>query len=407
MKPSFRHLRLLLWVVEHGSITRAAEIGRVSQPAVTQAIAKLEREAGAPLLHRTPRGLFPSEAGTVLASRVARAFALLDPALDAVAPRLRLTVTVSRLEALIAMREAENFTLAARRLGLAQPSVHRAITGLEQEAGRVLFERTAPGMLATKAARALARAGQLAFAELDQAEADIAELAGREVGRIVIGAMPLSRSSVLPGAITRFRRLRPTLPIRVNDGPYDELLGGLRRGEIDFLIGALRDPPPVGDIEQRELFRDDVVLVAGPDHPLAAAARITPAELAVHPWVVNRAGTPMRAQFDHVFGAGPAPRSLIESGSVILMRELLAQGGHLGCVSRRQAEAEGEAMRILPFPMPGTARPIGLTLRAGWMPTRAQSDFLSLLRPEPADRGASLDGGASGCYAGACASGDG
>lgn len=379
MRASFRHLRLLLAVADHGSITRASEIGLVSQPAVTQAIAKLEREAGAPLFRRTPQGLFPTEVGDTLVARVRRAFALLDPALDAVAPRLRLTATVSQVEALIAMREAESFTLAARRLGIAQPTVHRAITQLEHEAGRTLFERTAHGMLATRPAQALADAARLAFVELAQAAADVAELTGREVGRIVVGAMPLSRSTVLPAAIARFRELRPTLPILVHDGPYDELLAGLRRGEIDLLIGALRDPAPVGDVEQRRLFDDDLVLVARPDHPLLTASALTTDRLASFPWVVNRAGTPMRAHFDRLFAGGEAPRSIVESGSVILMRELLAASDHLGCTSRLQAEAEAEAaLAILPFAMPGTSRPIGLTLRAGWVPTRAQSDFVSI-----------------------------
>lgn len=384
MKASLRHLRVFLAVAEHGSITRAAEIGLVSQPAVTQAVAKLERAAGAALFRRTPQGLFPTEVGAALVRRVRRALDRLDPALDAVAPRLRLTATASQLQALIAMRETENFTLAARRLGIAQPTVHRAITQVEQEAGRTLFERTGRGMLATRPAQALALAARLAFAELDQAEADVAELTGREVGRIVVGAMPLSRSSVLPPAIARFRQLRPRLPILVHDGPYDELLAGLRRGEIDLLIGALRAPAPIGDVEQRELFRDDLVLVARRGHPLARGAAITPAALAAYPWVVARAGTPTRGHFDRLFAGGPAPASLVESGSVILMRELIEASDHLGCVSRLQARAEiaRGLLAILPFDMAGTARPIGLTLRAGWVPTRAQSEFIALLQPD-------------------------
>jgi DNA-binding transcriptional LysR family regulator len=334
------------------------------------------------LFRRTPRGLFPTEAGAVLGERVRRALGLLDPALDAVAPRLRLTATVSQLEALVAMRETENFTLAARRLGIAQPTVHRAITQLEQEAGRTLFERTARGMLVTKAAQPLAQAARLAFAELDQAEADIAEMTGREVGRIVVGAMPLSRSSVLPATIVGFRRIRPTLPILVLDGTYDELLAGLRRGEIDLLIGALRDPAPVGDIEQRLLFHDDLVLVARPGHPILSASAVTPARLAAYPWVVNRTGTPIRAYFDRLFEDSAAPRSIVDSGSVILMRELLTASDHLGCTSRLQAEAEGGTLAILPYAMPGTVRPIGLTQRAGWLPTSAQRDFVAMLGAE-------------------------
>jgi DNA-binding transcriptional LysR family regulator len=386
VKVNLRHLRVFLAVVESGSVTRASEQGLVSQPAVTQAMAKLEREAETALFRRTPHGLFPTAAGEVLADRVGRALGQLDRALDDVAPRLRLTATSAQLQALIAMREAENFTLAARRLGVAQPTVHRAITQLEQEAGRALFERTAYGIIATRPARALARAARLAFAELDQAEADVAETLGREVGRIVVGAMPLSRSSVLPAVIAGFRALRPRLPILVRDGPYDDLLAGLRRGEIDLLIGALREPAPIGDVEQRPLFHDELVLVAGRDHPLAAESAITAADLARYPWVVARRGTPARLHFDRLFAGGPAPASFVESGSVVLMRELLALSDHLGCISRLQAQAEADRgnLAILPFPMGGTARPIGLTLRARWLPTRAQRQFLDLL-PRPPD----------------------
>ncbi|TPE43414.1 LysR family transcriptional regulator, partial [Amaricoccus solimangrovi] len=218
MTVNLRHLRVFLAVADSGSITRAAEAALVSQPAVTQAIAKLEREAETALFQRTPGGLHATPAGEVLAGRARRAFGFIDAALADLAPRLRLTATAAQLRALIAVREAENFTLAARRLGIAQPTVHRAITGLEQEAGRALFERTSYGMIATRAAQALARAARLAFAELAQAEADVAETLGREAGRIVVGAMPLSRATVLPAAIARFREQGRTLPISVRDG---------------------------------------------------------------------------------------------------------------------------------------------------------------------------------------------
>jgi LysR family transcriptional regulator, regulator for genes of the gallate degradation pathway len=136
MKGNLRHLRVFSAVAASGSVTKAAERCRVSQPAVTQAINKLESEAGLKLFVRTPQGLFLTEAGTILEERVRRAFQLLDPVLEDLAPRLKITATSSQLESLIAVREAENFTLAARRMGISQPTVHRAVTQIEQEAAR-------------------------------------------------------------------------------------------------------------------------------------------------------------------------------------------------------------------------------------------------------------------------------
>lgn len=383
MKSNLRHLRIFLAVCDTASISRAAELCNASQPALTQVVGKLERLAGQPLFLRRPRGMFATAAGEAFAARVRRAFARLDRALDEINPRLRLTATAAQLEALIAVREAENFTLAARRLGLAQPTVHRAVTKLAGEAGRPLFERTSYGMIATRPAHALAQAARLAFAELDQAEADLAEMLGREVGKIVVGAMPLSRSHLLPRTIARFRARRPTLPVKALDGPYDDLMAGLRRGEVDFLVGALREPAPIGDIEQERLFDDVLVMVARPDHPLARESALTIADLARFPFVVSPEGTPARRAFDRLFErGGRRPESLIETASMILMRELLRISDHLGCISRLQVEAELAlgAMTVLPFPMDDTARPIGLTLRSGWVPTAAQKEFLDVLR---------------------------
>ncbi|MBP1806342.1 LysR family transcriptional regulator [Rubellimicrobium aerolatum] len=380
MIRNLRHLRVFLEVLDTTSVTRAAEACHLSQPAVTQAVAKLEAEAGLPLFRHMPQGLFATEAGLALGARVRRALGRLDAAAAALSPRLALTTTGSQLRALIAVREAENFTLAARRLGLSQPSVHRAVSDLERETGRPLFERTAHGLIATKACRTLADAARLAFAELDQAAMELAEMAGREVGRIVVGSMPLARSLLLPQAIAAFRQTRPLLTIRVEEGPYDDLLGALRRGETDVLIGALRLPSPIADIRQAPLFEDDLVIVARPGHPLAGRGGLTLAEVAEFPFVVNRPGSPIRSLFDAQFAdqAIPAPRSLIESGSLILMRQLLEQSDHLGCASRLQVAAEIAHGHLVPLPLllPGTTRPIGLTTRIDWVPTASQQAFL-------------------------------
>ncbi|SMX42524.1 HTH-type transcriptional activator CmpR [Maliponia aquimaris] len=381
---NFRHFRVFLAVVDLRSPTLAAERCRVTQPAVTQALAKLEREAGGDLFERRRNGFFPTRRGRLFEVRLRRAMDRLDAALAEVSPRLAVTASAAQVQALIAMTEAQNHTLAARALGLAQPTVHRAISQLEQAAGRPLFERTSQGSVPTRACRSLAQAAQLAFSEIEQVEADLAEDEGREVGRIVIGALPLSRSVVLPEALARFRALRPRQRVTVIDGPYADMLTGLRRGAIDLILGALRDTLPVPDITQEPLFEDTLSVLARPGHPLAGARAIPLEVLARHPWAVPRPGTPSRAQFDALFPthAVPPPDSILDCGSILLMREVLMRSDLLGCISAQQAEAEvrnGLLVRLdtgIDWP----ARPIGLTCRSDWMPTRAQGLMLDCIR---------------------------
>ncbi|MBN7783903.1 LysR family transcriptional regulator [Ponticoccus gilvus] len=381
---NLRHLRVFLATADLRSPTAAAQQCHVSQPAVTQALAKLERGSGGALFERTRQGFFPTPRGVVLRDRLDRAMRRLDAGLDEIAPRLKASATMTQLQALIAVTEAQNTTLAARALELAQPTVHRAITQLEHAAGRPLFERSSFGLLPTRPCRDLAQAARLAFSEFQQAEADLAELDGREQGRITIGALPLSRSVVLPEALARFREARPMARITVLDGPYDEMLASLRRGSIDIILGALRDPLPIADVVQEPLFTDHLAVIARPGHPLSDRRDIPLKVLSAYPWCLPRSGTPAHAQVAALFAAeGLAlPESIVESGSILLMREFLRRGDGLGCISARQAEAEvrNRLLQRLDTRTRWPGRRIGLTVRDGWVPTRAQADLLGEIR---------------------------
>lgn len=382
---NLRRFRLFLSVATLRAPSLAAVQCRVSQPAVTQALNKLDLEAGGQVFDRTRQGFFLTERGHLIEPRIRRAMARLDRALAETAPRLVLTTTATQLRALIAMTEAQNFTLAARSLGLAQPTVHRAITQIEKAATRPLFERTSFGMVPIRACRDLAQAARLAFAEVQQANADLADFDGREVGTITIGSLPLSRSVLLPEALARFREVRPTQGIRVVDGPYAEMLTALRRGDIDFVVGALRDPLPIEDVTQEPLFDDGLCLVVRDGHQLAGGdCAISITALANASWVVPRSGTPSRAQFETVFREArlPRPDSVLECGSILLMRELLNRSDMVGCISAHQAAAEIENGLLVQVKtdITWTGRAIGLTYRNDWVPTRAQALLLDLLR---------------------------
>jgi len=384
---NLRHLRVLTSVVETGSVTKTASACNISQPAVTQALKKLEEQFGAQLFERTNQGVFPNELARQLAERVTRALNILDDATAALAPRLKLTATTAKLRALIAVAESENFSIAARKLGIAQPTVHRAVAQLESEIGRELFRRTQYGSTLTRAGHILAHAAQLAFAELAQAEMELSEAIGRGQLSITLGGMPLSRSYILPAAIAKFHEQHPHVRIRVLEGPYETLLTGLRSGAIDFLIGALRDPPPIDDILQEHLFFDELVFVSSPDHPLAAAGRIDlSAVLTDYPWILPPPETPARQHFQ-AFAARagvPVPECLLETSSMVLMREMLHAGPYLGCISRHQVQSELQKglMVALPFELEESRRAIGITTRAHWKPTRTQADFLALIRKD-------------------------
>ncbi|WP_427305980.1 LysR substrate-binding domain-containing protein [Cupriavidus sp. H39] len=61
-----RAMRYFIAIVDQGSLTRAAEVVCVAQPALSQQLAALEKELGVPLVHRGAKGVKPTEAGRTL-----------------------------------------------------------------------------------------------------------------------------------------------------------------------------------------------------------------------------------------------------------------------------------------------------------------------------------------------------
>ncbi|MFI0715000.1 LysR family transcriptional regulator [Streptomyces inhibens] len=96
-----KQLRAIVTVAEVGSVTRAAELLHLVQPAVTRQIRTLEQELGVPLFERTGQGMRPTEAGAVMVDRARRALNELERARAEVQPTPGMVtgiVTVGLLE---------------------------------------------------------------------------------------------------------------------------------------------------------------------------------------------------------------------------------------------------------------------------------------------------------------------
>src|ERR1700727_1082585 len=77
---SLRTLECLVTIVEQGSLTKAAAVLHMSQPALSHQIAALERELGTPVIERLPRGVRPTAAGLAVAAEARIALAAADRA---------------------------------------------------------------------------------------------------------------------------------------------------------------------------------------------------------------------------------------------------------------------------------------------------------------------------------------
>lgn len=363
----------------------------MSQPAVTQAIAGLESHFGTRLLARRSDGVSMTRAGEICLPRIERALtqlreALLEANRNLAGESLDLTrfVRSRQLDALSAVVEFGNFSVAARAQQLSQSSLHRSARELEAAVGIAFFEKTSFGVTPTREAARLARKVRLAFYELEQARAEIEALEGAGSGRTVIGALPLIRSHLLPAALLEFSQENRQHAVEIVEGTYPNLLAGLRSGDIDIVMGALRDPSPGTDVVQEHLFDDPLSIVVRAGHPLTRQRRPTIKTLRQYQWIAPRRGSPLRSHYDALFtvpGLQP-PDATLECNSMGAARAFLLESDRLMLLSAQQVHYELRAglLATLPHPQGKVVRPIGLTTRKSWHSTEAQARLLEILR---------------------------
>ncbi len=394
--PNLRHVRLLQSAAASGSLSQAAAAVGVSQPAASQALAKLERSFGGPLFERHGSGLTVTTRGQLVAGRAERVVALMREGSlrlgrtarnggPADAGLLERHVSIAQLRALSAFGRAGGFAAAARLLGQSEPSVHRAAREFERLTEVSLFEGRPPAVRLTPAGRLLAATSSLILKELDSAAADAAEHDGRFEGKIVVGTLPLVRSRIVPRAVAAWTARYPAASVEILDGPYDALAHSLAIGEIDMLVGALREGPVAQSLDQETLFEDGLSVVARANHPLASAAAPAISDLSRYGWVLPRLQTPTRAIFDAIWareGVPPPVAGLVETGSLVALRGVLLETDRLALLSRRQIIHEEKVglLAIIPVELPQSQRPIGVTTRRSWRPTLLETAFLDAIR---------------------------
>jgi DNA-binding transcriptional LysR family regulator len=195
---------------------------------------------------------------------------------------------VKRLNILREVAHRNSFSAAADSLYLSQSAVSQQIATLEREVGMRLLDRTREGPKLTDAGRVLVGHAEAAIARLEEAERDLAAIAGLESGELRVASFPSASATVLTEAVSIFDRRHPGVRLSVADAEPEESLPRLRAGDLDLALTF--DYPSIPKAEERDLDRELVLTesmyVALPaDHPLASRPTVDLAELSEMTWL--------------------------------------------------------------------------------------------------------------------------
>ena len=182
-----------------------------------------------------------------------------------------------------------SFSAAAEALSYSQPAVSQQIARLEAQTGVKLLERQPKGIKLTPAGETLVRHTERILAQLAEAQAELLEIASSARGRLRIAAFATAAGTIVPMAVSEFRRLRPGVQIELHVMDPPQSIPALRRGDFDLVIteeGGFEADPDLSGLGVERLM-DDVLYASLPsDHPLATRRAIALTDLCEEDWML-------------------------------------------------------------------------------------------------------------------------
>jgi LysR family hydrogen peroxide-inducible transcriptional activator len=183
-----------------------------------------------------------------------------------------------QLRYFVAVAQTGNFSRAAERCHVSQPSLSQQILKLERRLGQPLFNRLGRRAVLTDAGRLLLERATTILASIDDAERRLRAGDDQHGGRLAVGAIPTVAPYLLPPTLEGFVRRCPKVELIVREDVTQHLVSAVVDGELDLAIVAL--PIPDDRLLAEPLLSEVLLVALAPGHPLSRQRRITIQNLA-------------------------------------------------------------------------------------------------------------------------------
>ena len=276
-----------------------------------------------------------------------------------------------------AIADVGNLTAAARKLGVAQPTLTAAVKKLEDHLDSKLLLRNPRGVTVTPTGAALAIAAGQILAMVDETEQRIRRLEREDVGRFVIGCHESLGAYFLPAFMRGFLEAAAGIELVVWNGTSADVRQAVIDREVHF--GLVVNPLPHDELVMVEAFHDAVAIVARRDGAARPGTREElEARLRAGPLVYAARVDQCRQIVETLAGLDLLPTRLITTGDLELTKSLVLAGVGVGILPRRVADYGHEGVLAVLHPsLPQIPDRIMLCFRvdahrtAGWQRTKA------------------------------------
>lgn len=186
-------------------------------------------------------------------------------------------MTLVQLQYVLAVAEYKNFTLAADKSFVTQPTLSMQIQKLEKELNIEIFDRSSQPIKLTQIGEKVVDQAKIILREASKMSHLVFEEKGQVEGDFYIGVIPTVLPTLVPMFYRTFEKAFPKSHLIIKEMQTDEIISSLQEGTLDF--GIVVTPLHENTIVEKVLYYEPLVGYIPVSHPLHSKKNIVPEDL--------------------------------------------------------------------------------------------------------------------------------
>lgn len=265
-------------------------------------------------------------------------------------------ITIQQLESLIHLVAERNFSRAARKMVLTQPSLSKHIKNLEDAVGTKLVNREGSGISLTPEGKLLFEFARKVLYLREDVKERMLRLQDSSSGSIRISASTLPATYILPYILSRFQKSHPQIQTFVQSANSEDAIDSVLHQQSE--MGFIGKNPHSKKLHSEPLWQDRLILAVPEGHHWIGAEAVSLKNLLEAPFVMREKGSATR----EILGDFLSEHAVIdlnqlnivaEMGSSEAVKEAVIAGLGISVLSLHAVKRELEQGIIVEIPIQG------------------------------------------------------
>ncbi|MCF6093083.1 LysR family transcriptional regulator [Microaerobacter geothermalis] len=281
----------------------------------------------------------------------------------------------------IMVAEERNFSRAAEKLHIAQPSLSQQIAKLEQELGVQLFDRSVTPLDITDAGKRFLEGGKKIIDMMNQIKKEMEDVANLKKSKLLVGSLPITGGHILPPVLSKFQEIYPGIEVELMEETTLELEELTASGSTDVSLLTLPIQNPA--LEWEPLLEEEIFLAVPPHHPLSRKKNIHLRDVQDQPFILLKKGQGFRQiALNLCHQAGFQPSIVFESTNIETVQSLVAAGIGIAFVPKIVTRTKRTNYNpvYLSITQPKASRTIVMAYRRGRYLSKAAQAFIQTMK---------------------------